>query len=55
MKSEKDLGESTNPLSFAANMLALHAAKDECDRARKAWEQYLKIHCCDGPDAHHGD
>ena len=49
MKSEKDLEESTNPLSFAANMLALHAAKDECDRARNAWEEHLRVHKCDEP------
>jgi len=49
IKAEKALEESTNPLSFASNMIALHAEKDECEMAREMWEEHLRIHKCDQP------
>jgi hypothetical protein len=41
------LETAVNSIVFAAEMMALKAAKDECVQARQDWESHLKTHQCD--------
>ena len=36
-----------NSMVLAAEIMALKATKDECVRAREAWESHLRTHQCD--------
>ena len=41
------LEKTANGVVFAAELMSLKAAKEECIQAREAWESHLRTHQCD--------
>jgi hypothetical protein len=44
----EDLEKPFTASIFGLRLIAVRAAKDDCKRAREAWEQHLVTHLCDG-------
>jgi len=44
----EDLEKPFTATTFSLRLIAVRAAKDDCKRARDAWEAHLRLHICGG-------
>ena len=45
----EDLEKPFTATTFGLKLIAVRAAKDDCKRARDAWETHVLSHQCNGP------